>query len=1051
MFMSEALVTANLVHPNIIPIHDLAETDDGMLYYAMKRVHGVPWNQSLRTMTLQENLDVLEKVCDAIAYAHHHGVINRDLKPENIMLGEYGEVLVLDWGLAVPAPHAADPNFRSPVASFGAGTPAYMSPELWTGPADRIGEWSDIYLLGAILFEIITGLPPHQFPDANARRSSGDFWKSLDEVLRLNRIREVPIKDELLEIALKAMQTDPDQRHGSVLEFQFAIRSFQRHEESRRLSRRADELISTVSESGADYSVYQAAAALHEEALRIWPNNTPSRKELREVRLRYARIARERGDFDLAIQVAALEDGPEFSDLTKRLKNAKVMRSAAKWTALVAMTAVVLLGAKSIYDNGIIVDLNSEVVARQLEAQEAVNKARQAEADAEAATTKANEATAVAAKAMTDAQKAEEDAGRAKSEAETARTEARKSRDEATAAFAEAAKAAMEADISKQAAATAMTQAEAAEQRRIEALNQQAAAETAARVAEVEIQFQSIRGLALDENYTDAVRAIDRLMEGQLLQNLPEAMRLERTTELQIQKQQLQKRTLQTESPVQSQAVSPDYRLIAQGDSSGRIIIRTNPAIGGEWLNQSEFEVRLTAPITALTVPQPGFLLAASEHQVFRIDLSTQQSAVVQEQPGQVTAIDVQDNRLICGDQRGNVVVSDLISGEQLGELQIASEIRDVKFVPGTEIFITAASRGDESADVIAWQLVAAEDQRYRIERLGQLRFSRDEVVPPQKLSVSPDGSVLVLSNSRNGKLLTLTRRTQATVPADDTDEQNSGNSSAAGQLRRQGGFPFQPVEDHQSADSESRQVHQRPVNDLVWSKDGKSLVSASDDRSVIVWKWNGTRLMFEKRLKGHGGRVSQATFLDERARFIGSSSSDLSSRFWDLESFDADRREIRDSLHLSQNHFRQTVAETHYILCTQQTDDAEIECTTLNRAPVFHRGAIEDVDFSKDGETLITAASDGTVALWKVSDGTMQKRGTVQELFTEGHRFNISRNRILHSSSNGDQDLLVTSGFDGTLRLWSCRTAEIRDCSERSSRTSDLCMRSTWLTTAAL
>jgi serine/threonine protein kinase len=87
MFLSEALVTANLVHPNIIPIHELAETGEGTPYYVMKRVHGIPWNKRITTMTLTENLDVMHKVCDAIAYAHHNGVINRDLKPENIMLG----------------------------------------------------------------------------------------------------------------------------------------------------------------------------------------------------------------------------------------------------------------------------------------------------------------------------------------------------------------------------------------------------------------------------------------------------------------------------------------------------------------------------------------------------------------------------------------------------------------------------------------------------------------------------------------------------------------------------------------------------------------------------------------------------------------------------------------------------------------------------------------------------------------------------------------------------------------------------------------------------
>jgi serine/threonine protein kinase len=98
-------------------------------------------------------------------------------------------VLVLDWGLAVPAPHAAEQNFRSPVASFGAGTPAYMSPELWAGPPEAIGECSDIYLLGAILYEIVTGLPPHDFPRPEKKGARSDIWKLIDDVLRQNVIR----------------------------------------------------------------------------------------------------------------------------------------------------------------------------------------------------------------------------------------------------------------------------------------------------------------------------------------------------------------------------------------------------------------------------------------------------------------------------------------------------------------------------------------------------------------------------------------------------------------------------------------------------------------------------------------------------------------------------------------------------------------------------------------------------------------------------------------------------------------------------------------------
>ena len=101
MFVSEAVVTANLVQPNIVPIHDLGRTSDGKLFYTMKQVSGTPWNETIRDHSLEENLDIFMKRCDAVAYAHSKGVVNRDLKPENVIVGDFGEVNVLDWGLAI--------------------------------------------------------------------------------------------------------------------------------------------------------------------------------------------------------------------------------------------------------------------------------------------------------------------------------------------------------------------------------------------------------------------------------------------------------------------------------------------------------------------------------------------------------------------------------------------------------------------------------------------------------------------------------------------------------------------------------------------------------------------------------------------------------------------------------------------------------------------------------------------------------------------------------------------------------------------------------------
>src|SRR5439155_25487050 len=104
--------------------------------------------------------EILMKVADAVAFAHSRGVVHRDLKPENVMLGDFGEVLVMDWGLAMSTSLFRKAESSTQTSSMG-GTPAYMAPEMATGPADRIGPPADGYLLRAILFEIITDQPPH--------------------------------------------------------------------------------------------------------------------------------------------------------------------------------------------------------------------------------------------------------------------------------------------------------------------------------------------------------------------------------------------------------------------------------------------------------------------------------------------------------------------------------------------------------------------------------------------------------------------------------------------------------------------------------------------------------------------------------------------------------------------------------------------------------------------------------------------------------------------------------------------------------------------------
>jgi serine/threonine protein kinase len=176
MFLGEAHATGALDHPNIVPVHELGRDDEGRAFYSMKLVRGTPWDKllhpetdeeraSAESMSVRDHLDILLKVCDAIGFAHSRGVIHRDLKPENVMVGEFGEVLVMDWGLAAAVEPGLPATRRLPDVTkitAACGTPSYMPPEMALGEGFRTCPASDVYLLGGILFEILFGKPPHQ-------------------------------------------------------------------------------------------------------------------------------------------------------------------------------------------------------------------------------------------------------------------------------------------------------------------------------------------------------------------------------------------------------------------------------------------------------------------------------------------------------------------------------------------------------------------------------------------------------------------------------------------------------------------------------------------------------------------------------------------------------------------------------------------------------------------------------------------------------------------------------------------------------------------------
>ncbi len=168
----EARIMGSLEHPNLVPVHALGIDPSGAPVLVMKRIEGVSWRALLadpahegwRSLLvghddrLRASVEVLSQVCRALAFAHDRGVVHRDLKPDNVMIGRFGEVYLLDWGVALRlAERDAEP--RSIV-----GTPAYMAPEMARGVPALVEARTDVYLLGATLYEVLVGHPPHAAP-----------------------------------------------------------------------------------------------------------------------------------------------------------------------------------------------------------------------------------------------------------------------------------------------------------------------------------------------------------------------------------------------------------------------------------------------------------------------------------------------------------------------------------------------------------------------------------------------------------------------------------------------------------------------------------------------------------------------------------------------------------------------------------------------------------------------------------------------------------------------------------------------------------------------
>lgn len=272
--LREATVAGSLEHPNVVPVHALGKDEEGSPYLVMKRIEGRKWSDVMREdapivgAALDRHLGVLLAVCDALAYAHAHGVLHRDVKLANVMIGDYGEVYLVDWGVAT----RIGSRTSAPV-----GTPGYMAPEMVDGGV--LTTATDVYLLGATLHHLLLGTPRHSGANAYAVFRAAHVSKPYAYG------PEIP--EELAAIALKACARDPRDRYPTVRAFQDAVRAAQQHRVSHGAVRAAAEKLTLARSLLADGDARRGREALVaaryglEEALRAWPENPAGRRNLR--------------------------------------------------------------------------------------------------------------------------------------------------------------------------------------------------------------------------------------------------------------------------------------------------------------------------------------------------------------------------------------------------------------------------------------------------------------------------------------------------------------------------------------------------------------------------------------------------------------------------------------------------------------------------------------------------------------------------------------------------------------------------------------------------
>ena len=367
LFHHEALTTAKLEHPNIVPVYQLGTDDAGQAMLAMKLVRGRPWAELIRDDLklpvdefLSRHLPILIDVAQAVAYAHSRGILHRDLKPQQVMVGEFGEVLLMDWGLALPfgdAGAALPVTGGAPESSCDstvvtaltaapsvAGTPSFMAPEQTRGEPGELGPWTDLYLLGGTLYYLLTGTPPHKAGGSVAafvKASSGEIEPPAE------RAPGRPIPAELERLVLGTLAADFSSRQpATVRGFITALEEYLSGASRKRRSRDLVDEVRRRPPADDDYSELGLRLSKLQEAQALWPENPEVAALRHEVLKGYAETALAHKDLALArLQAGQLAAGADRAELLARVDRSLSRRRAVARQRRLALSALAVLAA----------------------------------------------------------------------------------------------------------------------------------------------------------------------------------------------------------------------------------------------------------------------------------------------------------------------------------------------------------------------------------------------------------------------------------------------------------------------------------------------------------------------------------------------------------------------------------------------------------------------------------------------------------------------------------------------------------------------------------